>query len=149
MTEKEAAMLAAINAARTSRGLHALRHDDRLASAAYGHAVDLSRHPGLLHVGSDGSSIDERLRREGYAPTFWRECVGWGFQGEIWPMLDWWLASPEHAPIVLSSDAADIGVGYVYAPGAVWGYYWCVDFAAGGSPPAPRPHAAYVPGAWG
>jgi hypothetical protein len=147
----EHAMLSAINAARTSRGVHALRHDDRLASAAYGHAVDLSRTPGLLHVGSDGSSIDERLRREGYQPTFWREVVGWGWDGRIEPMVQWWLDSPAHAAIVLDANVTDIGVGYVVAPGSVWGYYWCVDFAAGDSrveppPPAPpRPYTSHVP----
>jgi hypothetical protein len=147
----EHAMLSAINAARTSRGVHALRHDDRLASAAYGHAVDLSRTPGLLHTGSDGSTILERILRAGYNASWHYECVGWGWDGRIEPMVQWWLDSPAHAAIVLDANVTDIGVGYVVAPGSVWGHYWVVDFAAGDSrvappPPAPpRPYTSHAP----
>jgi uncharacterized protein YkwD len=148
MTDHERAMMDAINAARVERGLHALRHDARLASAAYGHAVDLSRHPGLLHTGSDGSTILERILRAGYNASWHYEVVGWGYQGEIWPMLNWWLGSPSHAAILYDSNVTDCGVGYVYAPGTVWGHYWCVDFAAGDSAPA-RPYGVFVPGVWG
>lgn len=143
MTERERAMFQAINDLRTSRGLHALRHDERLATAAYGHAVDLSRHPGLMHTGSDGSTIDDRLRRAGYEPEFWQEVVGWGFQGDINQMIAWWLASPSHVAALLSDDVADCGVGYVVAPGSPWGHYWCVDLAAGDS--APRSYTTYAP----
>ena len=80
MTDHEHAMLEAINAARVSRGLHALRHDDRLSNAAYDHAVDLSRHPGMLHEGSDGSTILERILRAGYNASWHYEVVGWGWQ---------------------------------------------------------------------
>lgn len=62
MNEHEYAMLAAINAARAARGLHALMADERLGDAAGRHAADLASHPGLLHTGSDGSSIDQRIR---------------------------------------------------------------------------------------
>ncbi len=67
MNEHEYAMLAAINAARAARGLHALMADERLGDAAGRHAADLASHPGLLHTGSDGSSIDQRIRAAGYA----------------------------------------------------------------------------------
>lgn len=145
MTDQERAMLEAINAARTSRGFHALRHDPRLSSAAYGHAVDLSRHPELMHVGSDGSTILERILAAGYNASWHYEIVGWGWDGRLEPMVDWWLGSPSHAAILLDTSVTDCGVGYVYAPGAPWGHYWTVDFASGDTPPTPRPYTAYVP----
>ena len=148
MTENEHAMLSAINAARVGRGLQALRLDPRLSNAAYGHAVDLSRNPGLLHTGSDGSTILERILAAGYNASWHYEVVGWGWDGRIEPMLNWWLDSPSHAAIVYDSNVTDCGVGYVYAPGTQWGHYWCVDMAAGDSEAA-RPFGVYVPGMWG
>ena len=147
-TDHELAMIAAINAARLERGIHALRHDDRLSNAAYDHAVDLSRHPGLMHEGSDGSTILERILRAGYNASWHYEVVGWGWDGRIEPMVQWWLGSPAHAAILYDSNVADIGVGYVVAPGTQWGHYWVVDMAAGDSEAA-RPFGVYVPGAWG
>ncbi len=144
-------MFQAINAGRASRGLHALRHDDRLSNAAYDHAVDLSRHPGLMHEGSDGSTILERILRAGYNASWHYEVVGWGWDGRIEPMLNWWLNSPAHAAIVLDTNVTDCGVGYVVAPGSVWGHYWCVDVASGDSrtepppPPPARPYTSYAP----
>ena len=148
MGEPEYAMLSAINAARVERGLHALRHDARLSNAAYGHAVDLSRHPGMLHEGSDGSTILERILRAGYNASWHYEVVGWGFNGDIPPMVQWWIDSPAHAAILYDSNVTDIGVGYVYAPGTQWSHFWVVDMAAGDSEAA-RPFDVYVPGMWG
>ena len=141
-------MIEAINAARGRRGVAGLRADERLASAAYGHAADLSRHPGMMHVGSDGSDIDDRLRRAGYEANYYREVVGWGFDGDVGRMVDWWLNSPDHAPILMDAAAVDVGVGYVVAPGTPWGHYWTVDFAAGDSvrpAPAPGPYTSHLP----
>ena len=151
MNEHEYAMLAAINAARAARGLHALMADERLADAAGRHAADLASHPGLLHTGSDGSSIDQRIRAAGYAPARWAEVVGWCWGGDIAPMVEWWLDSPEHIGIVLDAGMADIGVGYAQGLGP-WGHYWTVDFglpARGPVPPEPpappRPYTSHAP----
>ena len=144
MNEHERALLDALNAARVGRGLPPLRHDARLSVAAYEHAVDLSRHPDLMHDGSDGSSIIDRIRRAGYAARLWREVVGWGFGGDVAAMVAWWLDSPGHAAILLERELADIGAGYVYAPGSAAGHYWTVDMAAGDGA-----DSAYIPWAGG
>jgi uncharacterized protein YkwD len=69
----EHAMLSAINAARVERGLHALAANAQLAAAAERHAQDMATHPGVVHISSDGSSIEERIRGRGL-------CAGgvWG-----------------------------------------------------------------------
>ena len=155
MNEHEYAMLTAINAARATRGVHALVADERLGDAARRHAADLASHPGLLHTGSDGSSIDQRIRAAGYAPARWAEVVGYGFGGDIAPMVDWWLSSPEHVGIVLDAGMTDIGVGYAQGLGP-WGHYWAVDFGRpveAPQPPqepppsdaTPRPYHSHVP----
>ena len=147
-------MLAAINAARAARGAGPLQADGRLVTAARQHAADIGQHPGLLHIGSDGMTIEARLRRAGYQAARWGEVVGWGWQGEIAPMLDWWLQSADHVGYVLDPTMTEVGVGYATGLGP-WGHYWCVDFARpsaeerpappGVEPDAPPPHVAYVP----
>lgn len=127
-------MLERINGARAARGLPGLRWNGALAEAAMGHARDIAAHvehttnPVLFHVGSDGSGIDERMRRAGYRPFAWREVTGWGFGGSWEQMVGWWLNSPNHWPILYSVEVDEAGVGYVYAPGSAWGHYWVVDF---------------------
>lgn len=149
MTDHELAMLQAINAARLERGLHALVADENAAAAARRHAADMATHPGVVHVGSDGTDGGARLLQEGYYWQSWLEAVGWGWGGDIAPMVNWWLASPVHRPIVLSADMVDIGVGYATGLGP-WGHYWAVDFGRrrGGvtePPPTARPYAVFVP----
>ena len=144
MTDHEHAMIAAINAARASRGVHALVADEVAAVAARRHAEDMAVHPGLVHIGSDGTDGGERLLQEGYYWAAWTEAVGWGWQGEVDAMVQWWLNSPVHVGIILAADMVDIGVGYAVGLGP-WGSYWCVDLARrrGGRP---KPTAAvFVP----
>jgi hypothetical protein len=151
MNEHEQRMVEAINAVRGGRGLPALVWAVELGAAARRHAADMAAHPGLVHDGSDGSTIDSRMREAGYRPSVYREVVGWGFRGDVGAMLDWWLASPGHVGIVLNGDTREIGVGYVYEPAANWGHYWCVDFgrrAAVPEPPptpTPPPYSSHIP----
>ena len=140
MNANEWAMLDAINAARTARGLATLQGNDRLATAARAHSEDMAIHPGMVHTGSDGSDGGERIQRAGYAWDKWGEVVGWGFGGEIAPMVDWWLNSPEHAGRILDVEMVDAGIGYATGLGP-WGHYWTVNAARGDS----GGYSQYVP----
>lgn len=122
-------MLSHINDIRSRYGLSLLRHNRLLAEAALRHTRDLATHPGMMHVGSDGSVSGARIAQAGYKARRWQEVVGWGFGGDMGQMVDWWLNSPDHRPILLDGSLVDAGVGYVYAPGFEWGHYWTVDFA--------------------
>ena len=154
MNDKEREMVEAINAARAARGAGPLRADERLAAAARGHAADLAAHPGLMHTGSDGSSIGQRVAESGYVALAYSEVVGWGWGGAIPPMVDWWLNSAAHVGLVLDAEMVDVGVGYAVGLGP-WGHYWCVDFGRplaeenpappGVEPPPPPPHVVYAP----
>ncbi len=140
-------MVDAINAARAARGLATLQGNDRLATAARGHSEDMATHPGMVHVGSDGAQGGERIHAAGYQWTLWGEVVGWGFEGQIAPMVNWWLNSPDHARRVLDPNMADIGVGYATGLGP-WGSYWTVNTAAGDSGGYSEYLAAVVAGGW-
>ena len=156
MNEREQAMTEAINAARAGRDLPALRAVELLVDVARGHAADMATHPGMVHIGSDGSDGGRRMLAAGYHWQQWGEITGWGFAGDVSQMMAWWLASPAHRPYLLDGAMRDVGVGYVAAPGSPWGHYWTVDFGRRDEPdpppvpepppPAPpRPYASYVP----
>lgn len=146
-------MIDRINAIRVNRGLPPLRENQQLAIAAAKHSGDMASSPWLIdsgryHEGSDGSSIGDRIRREGYRATRWLEVVGWGFQGDSDRMLEWWMNSPVHRDTILSTDVDEMGAGYLYAPGSPWASYWVVDFgrrANAPQPEPPRPHTVNVP----
>jgi hypothetical protein len=142
----EHAMMQAINAARVERGVHALAASDLLATAAARHAQDMATHPGIVHVGSDGSTIEQRIRAAGYAPVAFGEVVAWGWGGEVAPALEWWLNSPDHVGYVLSPEYTEIGVGYATGLGP-WSHYWAVDFGRPVAPPPapPRPYTSHAP----
>lgn len=78
MNDHEHAMLQAVNAARVERGVHALVADEVAATAARRHAEDMAIHPGMVHIGSDGTDGGDRLLQEGYYWERWRESVGCG-----------------------------------------------------------------------
>jgi hypothetical protein len=144
-------MINRINAARAVRGLPPLTANVQLANAAAAHSGDLASAPWLIdtgryHEGSDGSSINDRLRREGYIATRWLEIAGWGWAGDSDRMFDWWMNSPVHKAAILSPAVDEVGVGYLYAPGSIWGHYWTADFARRASVPQPaRPYTSHVP----
>lgn len=148
MNEQEWAVVEAINAARVARGLPALLRHGALGDAARRHAADMATHPGMVHVGSDGSDGGRRIREAGYAWRQWAEVVGWGFDGDPARMVAWWLSSADHAPYLLAENVVDVGAGCVDAPGSQWRFYWTVDFgrtdAALPSPP-PRPYTSHIP----
>ena len=117
-----------INAARAVRSVPPLRPNSLIDAAAQGHAVDMSTHPGMVHIGSDGSNGGQRIRAAGYQWVQWGEVTGWGWEGDAARMVDWWMQSNEHRPYLLDVRFTDCGVGYVYAPGSQWRHYWTVDF---------------------
>ena len=152
-------MLDAINNERAWVGLPPLRANAQLTAAAQGHAIDLASGRVDLadsHGGSDGSTVYDRIVQAGYRPQFWQEATGYGFGGDIGQMVQWWMWSPSHADILLSTDMTEAGVGYIYAPGSAWQHYWTVDFARpveAPQPPqepppsdaTPRPYHSYTP----
>ena len=146
MNEHELAIIARINDARAARGIAPLTPDNRLTAASRGHAEDMAAHPGMVHIGSDGSDGGARIRRAGYRGAYWGELTGWGFGGDPAAMVNWWLNSPDHVGHLLDPAMTDIGAGYATGLGP-WGSYWTVDMGAGDS--AAATFWSYAPVAMG
>ena len=52
-----------------------------------------------------------------------------GASGTPQDAVKWWLSDKTHSDVILSPQAADIGIGYSYLPGTAYGGYFSVDIA--------------------
>lgn len=110
-----------VSAARTARGLPALRRDARLQAAAQKWARSLDPDRPLTHAGRDGSTPLTRIADAGYA----RGADGFGAaetlgrsQGSLATpaaRVAAWLRSPSTRRLLLSGKYRDVGVGVVTA----------------------------------
>ena len=106
-----------INATRTEAGRGAVTVNDALTQAAAAHARDLAQSGTSSHTGSNGRSVGDRVRRQGYGFCFVAENIAKG-QGSLEQVLNGWLASPGHRRNLLASQAREFGL--VRGPGNLW-----------------------------
>lgn len=106
-----------VNAARADAGRGALDVDSQLTQAAAAHARDLAATGAFGHTGADGSSVGDRVRRQGYGFCFVAENIAKG-QGSLDEVLRGWMASPGHRRNMLAKQAREFGL--VRGPGNLW-----------------------------
>ncbi len=135
------------NQERAKAGLPPLTLDPALSSAALAHSQDMADHDYFSHTGSDGSTVDQRIKAAGYSPLWaYGENIAAG-QPTPEDVVSAWMSSAGHRANILNSGYEHIGVGYVYAAGTPYGYYWTEDLASHGPaalpttsvPPSPTP----------
>lgn len=105
-----ARIVALTNDERAGAGCDSLAVDDRLDAAAQKHTEDMADHDEMSHVGSDGSTFDERIRAEGH-PKPGAENVARGYPDPETTVREW-MASPGHRRNILNCTYVTIGVGY-------------------------------------
>jgi len=113
-----------INQARADVGRAALTVNQQLMNAAQGHSLDMACNNFLLHSGSDGSWIGDRLVNAGYPNSYYLEIIAIGLPQDA---MNQWRNDPTHWDAVINSRVTEIGVGYVYSKFAAYGSYWTVD----------------------
>lgn len=120
-----------LNAIRIEYGLPPFRYNSALEAAAQRHTNDMQQNSRRSHRGTDGSMYYDRVLDAGYTPAErWgatNETIGWG--NGLERQINWWMNSPVHRSIILSSAYVEIGVGYAGNPAQRWGHWWTVDFA--------------------
>lgn len=125
------ALLAAVNEARAAaRDCGGVRYpaapalvlEPRLTRAAASHSEDMRAHGSMSHTGSDGSSVAQRVEREGYRFAALGENVAWGYPTTEAVMAGW-LGSPGHCANIMNAAFEELGAG-------VAGTYWTLDLAA-------------------
>ena len=107
LTGSEATVVKAINGARTSHGLGAVRIDHRLTATARAHSVDMLRHQYFSH-----GAFASRVRASGAAGPMFGEDLAWGPASASW-VVSQWLASPAHRAVLLRAGFRRVGVGAV------------------------------------
>lgn len=132
----EIATMQRINAERAVLNLPALAHSPAITQIARFHSRDMSyQGDEPKHTGTAGETYTTRFSWlcEGY--SYRNEIIGWGFNGDMNRMMEWWLASEVHHNIILdgaentpSRGYTHFGAGYFFDPNTRWRSYWTVNF---------------------
>ena len=125
----QAALIAEVNAARATRGLGALVENAALERTAQGQACDNAARQSISHDGSDGSRLDTRLKRNGYAFRTAAENTGRGF-ADARAAIDWWLNSSGHKKNILMARTNEVGVGIALSAAPDSRLHWVLVMAA-------------------
>lgn len=129
MAQLRTEVVANVNAERTARGLPALRLNAELVKAAQSLACDNAKRQGVSHVSTDGSRLQDRLRRAGYSFSMANENTGRGFaSSQI--AVNWWMNSPDHRANILMRGTQDIGVGIAFSDAPESRLHWVIDMGA-------------------
>ena len=104
-----------INARRSSHARRRIGGLRKLRRAGRRHARSMARHKYFSHVGRDGSTPADRVRRTGYPKGSWGvgEVIAWGRGRSGTPArtVKRWMRSPSHRDVILGQSYRDLGVG--------------------------------------
>ncbi len=129
-TLMESRILEIINQVRTKNGLGILAPETRLVKAALLHALDISCNGSVSHIGSDGSTLPDRLARQSYPYQVYAENIYAGGAGMPEVAVDAMMASAPHCANILNADFTEIGISFVVLDGSPYGSYYVIDFGA-------------------
>jgi hypothetical protein len=113
---------------------HPLRWNAGLGSAARRHSEDMREHGNFGHVGSDGSTLGDRLS---FFPGTVGENVSSGYADPEDATLEGWMCSPSHREILMSDMWDELGTGMADD-------YFTQDFGESYGPPRAVSMAAHV-----
>jgi hypothetical protein len=117
-----------VNQKRASAGLSPVVSSNTLATSARAYADQMARQGFFGHAAPDGSTFVSRDEAAGYVDwTFLGENLAGG-QPDPQNVVDAWMNSPGHRDNILSANARELGVGYVYRAGSKYGHYWVQEF---------------------
>ncbi len=127
---EELAFLDMLNAYRAEQGLGALGLSQTLSEAAELHSADMGAKGYFSHTRSDGSTVEQDLRRFGYADSTFGENILAGTETGT-EALQTWQGSASHDANMRRSAFRAIGIARVYDESSPYGWYWTTIF--GGS----------------
>ncbi len=108
------------NAERAAGGCGPLANNNKLHAAALGHSVDMAENDYFSHTSRDGSSMTDRIERQGYAWRRLAENIAAGYRSPA-AVVDGWMNSSGHRANIMNCDLTEIGVGF-------HDYYWTQNF---------------------
>ncbi len=117
--------LSDLNAYRASKGLTALKYNEKLNQASHVHVADLAQAGIISHTGTDGSGHGDRIQRQGYYFSIAAENVATG-QTSWEDAFEGWQNSPGHNENLLREDVTEFGLAMVYEPTTKYSTYWAM-----------------------
>ena len=117
---------AMLNQVRADNGSGPVQYDARLGLAAQLHANDMLAMRDMTHVGSDGSSVGQRVLRQGYHYRIVGENIARGQQTEQ-SVLTAWVNSSGHQANNINPLFEDFGLGKA---GSGSQLYWALVLAS-------------------
>jgi uncharacterized protein YkwD len=128
-------LAARVNRERVTRGLAPLALNAKLAAAAQTHAEDVARNGRTNsaqegHIGSDGSTVFDRVARTGYGAYNWGRRLGenWAWYHSAADAMAMWMDSAPHRANILHPLFREMGIGVASNPAG--GFVYVVDFGA-------------------
>ncbi len=115
-TDQFSAFTTSVNAYRAP-SVNPLAYNARLQGAAQTHANNMSTLGFTSHIGSDGSTVRDRVINQGYSPGWVGENIAKG-QTSANQALTGWQNSPDHSANLFSSDLTEFG--FAWARGNYW-----------------------------
>lgn len=100
---------ALLNAIRAQNGLVALSPNPALLHAATAHAADMATNGFMGHTSSNGDTVRDRARKQGYSACLIAENVALG-QGSAAEVMNAWMASPGHRKNILNGKVSEYGL---------------------------------------
>ncbi|NBM16117.1 CAP domain-containing protein [Streptomyces sp. GC420] len=125
-TGETARVLELVNDARSAAGCSPLTTNEKLTAAAQKYSGVMAETQNMSHTGPDGSSVADRVEREGYLWSTVGENIARG-QADADAVMDAWMNSQGHRENILNCSFKEIGIGLVKDSGGPW---WTQNFGA-------------------
>lgn len=112
----DGALLNQINTTRAANGCGPVAANPQLGAAASRQAHDMTANGVVSHVGSDGSSVGQRITDAGYTSySDYGEIIFWSNNVAAVPAaaVNWWMNSPGHRAVLVDCSMTEVGVAVV------------------------------------
>ncbi|MEU6083511.1 CAP domain-containing protein [Streptomyces sp. NPDC047108] len=113
-----------VNQERSQAGCSPLKTNAKLTAAAQKFTDAMARAGTLSHTGPDGSQVQDRVEREGYAWSAVGENIAQG-QSSPEEVMNSWMNSQGHRENILNCSFREIGIGIHEGDNGPW---WTQDF---------------------
>ena len=90
----------------------ALSLEPRLVKTAQLHTADMVGKAYFSHTGSDGTSVSQRVTRQGYEWRAVGENIAYG-QRSVEQVVEAWMNSPSHCRAIMDSEFTQLGAARV------------------------------------
>ena len=137
-----AALIAGVNALRTSHSLPPYQPNPILMAVSQAHSDYQASIQTMTHIGPDGSHPRDRVRAAGYGAghtVFVSENIAWGYNLSPAAVIQMWTGDQPHWNTMMGEHYRDIGAGC--ATDGRGATYYTIDAAyyIGEGPPPPTP----------